>query len=466
MVINNGGETKNIFPAGEFIDETRLRRARASPRFLVAFSTLSRRLITGQFCRRPKSELLTPTCSLRSLTSFSLCSRDNFCLLPTCVAEATLAEMPIQQPANQIKLTNVSLVRYKKGKKRFELACYKNKLLEYRSGTETDLDNVLQVPTIFLNASKGETAPNAELIKAWPMTSESEGKEPAHGGKGGGKGGKKHKGKLNNDDGDDEKSWKDAIIEEILKKGEIQVNANERKELLDRMEKEIVEEVAQRLVDPQTKRVYTTGMIKKGLDVLSKQGGHTPAQDSLGHKLGKLNLGESGKKGAAGPKGSSETSGQATPMTDEDHESGAGTPTGKKSDMPTWTGVVTTKSVKQQALEAIRALIAWQPIPVMRARMRLRVTCPTNIAKQAARSKMSSAEGEDDDAGAPKGTVKDRILSFVEQVESQEVQGDEWEVVGFVEPGAFKALGEFIASEMKGRGRMEVLDMAVTHTDD
>ncbi|KIX93208.1 uncharacterized protein Z520_11062 [Fonsecaea multimorphosa CBS 102226] len=375
--------------------------------------------------------------------------------------------MPIQQPANQIKLTNVSLVRYKKGKKRFELACYKNKLLEYRSGTETDLDNVLQVPTIFLNASKGETAPNAELIKAWPMPAQNEKQEAGSKG-GGGKGGKKGKGKSTTDEGEDEKSWKDAIIEEILKRGEIQVNANERKELLDRMEREIVEEVAQRLVDPQTKRVYTTGMIKKGLDVLSKQGGHVPSQDSLGHKLGKLNLGEGVKKGAAAPKGSSETSGQATPMTDDDNESASGgNSKGKKSDMPTWTGVVTNKSVKQQALEAIRALIAWQPIPVMRARMRLRITCPTNIAKQAAKSKVSSADASED-AGADqgKGTIKDRILSFVEQVESQEVLGEEWEVVGFVEPGAFKALGEFIAAEMKGRGRLEVLDMAVTHTDD
>ena len=99
----------------------------------------------------------------------------------------------IQQPANQIKLTNVSLVRYKKGKKRFELACYKNKLLEYRSGNETDLDNVLQVPTIFLNASKGETAPNAELVKAWPLPTNQAESTPS-GGKGGGKG-KKAKGK-------------------------------------------------------------------------------------------------------------------------------------------------------------------------------------------------------------------------------------------------------------------------------
>lgn len=363
----------------------------------------------------------------------------------------------IQQPANQIKLTNVSLVRYKKGKKRFELACYKNKLLEYRSGTETDLDNVLQIPTIFLNASKGETAPNAELLKAWPQLSPSQESSQVGAKK------KKAKGKAS-DEGDDEKSWKDAIIEEILKKGEIQVNANERKELLDRMEKEIVEEVAQRLVDPQTKRVYTTGMIKKGLDVLSKQGGHAPHQDSLSHRLGNLNLADPSKRGPALPKGSSETSGQATPMTDDDVES-TGTPKGKKSDTPMWTGVVTTKSVKLQALDAMRALITWQPIPVMRARMRLRITCPTSIAKQAPKSKMPSSD-DSSEADQGKGTIKDRILSFVEQIESQDVLGEDWEVIGFVEPGAFKPLGEFCSAETKGRGRLEVLDMAVTHTDD
>lgn len=370
----------------------------------------------------------------------------------------------LNQPSNQIKLTNVSLVRYKKGKKRFELACYKNKLLEYRSGTETDLDNVLQVPTIFLNASKGETAPNAELVKAWPQISSEEDTSNSGGGKA--KGSKKTKGKPH-DEAADEKTWKDAIIEEILKKGEIQVNANERKELLERMEREIVEEVAQRLVDPQTKRVYTTGMIKKGLDVLSKQGGHAPQQDSLQHKLGKLNLGaETAKKSGAGVRGSSETSGVATPLTDDDKGSQSGK-ANKKSDIPLWTGVVTSKSVKQQALEAIRALIAWQPIPVMRARMRLRITCPTSISKQAPRSKMSTTSTEDGEESAEsKGTIKDRILSFIEQVESQDVLGEEWEVIGFIEPGAFKGLGEFCSAETKGRGKVEILDMAVVHTDD
>lgn len=376
----------------------------------------------------------------------------------------------IQQPANQIKLTNVSLVRYKKGKKRFELACYKNKLLEYRQGTETDLDNVLQIPTIFVNVSKGETAPNADLLKAWPQAAEPQQPEASSGGKKGGKGNKKSKGKLQ-DEGDADKTWKDAIIEEILKKGEIQVNEGERKELQDRMEREIVEEVRQRLVDPQTKRVYTTGMIQKGLDLLSQQGGHKPAQDSLQHKLGKLNLhpNEQHSKSGGGvgvDTPVSEISGQATPLSDSDPSEKSKS---KKSDIPLWRGIDTNKPVKVQALDAIRALIAWQPIPVMRARMRLRISCPTSISKQAPRSKIDSDDSNNNNQGESsegKGTIKDRILSFIEQVESQDVLGEEWEVVGFVEPGAFKGLTEFCSAETKGRGKVEVLDTAVVHQDE
>ncbi len=229
---------------------------------------------------------------------------------------------------------------------------------------------------------------------------------------------------------------------EILKKGEMQVGEKERHAQLERVHNEVVDIVAGKLVDPKSKRVYTTGMIEKALDQLSSQGAHK--QD------------EGAKK-----------SGTATPTNGEEQEEGA---KGKGKEMPTWTGVVTTKSAKSQALEAMKALIAWQPIPVTRARMRLRVTCPTSILKQASKSasKKDAQDNGAEDADGEKstGTVKDRILSYVEQIESQDTMGQEWEVVGFVEPGAFKGLGEFIGGETKGRGRVEVLDMAVVHEGD
>ncbi|KAI1879622.1 hypothetical protein JX265_002576 [Neoarthrinium moseri] len=304
----------------------------------------------------------------------------------------------INQPSNQIKLTNVSLVRLKKGKKRFEIACYKNKVLEWRQGIETDLDEVLQIPNVFLNVSKGQTAPKEDLAKAF-------GKDKPV----------------------------DDIILEILNKGEIQVGEKERAAQLERVHNEVVSIVASKLVDPRTKRVYTTGMIDKALDMLSSQ----------------AHQGQ-GDKSAAG-------SGAGTPATGEDAEA---KPRTKEH---TWTGVVTTKSAKSQALDAMKALISSQPIPVSRARMRLRITCTTNVLKQAVKAP-KAAEGDGDQKAAP-GTVKDKILSYIEQVETQDVLGSEWEVVGFVEPGAFKPLSDFLGNETRGQGRVEVLDMAVTHED-
>lgn len=303
----------------------------------------------------------------------------------------------INQPSNQIKLTNVSLVRLKKGKKRFELACYKNKVLEWRSGIETDLDNVLQIPNVFLNVSKGQTAPKEDLEKAFG------------------------KGKATDD-----------IILEILKKGEMQVGEKERAAQLERVHNEVISIVASKLVDPRTKRVYTSGMIEKALDMLSSQAHNT-------------------EKSATG-------SATGTPATGDDGEA---KPRAKDHN---WTGVTTTKSAKSQALEAMKALIASQPIPVARARMRLRIACSTNVLKQAIKASGAKSKDEDGEQKAP-GTVKDRILGYVEQVESQDVMGSEWEVIGFVEPGAFKALSDFIGNETKGQGRVEVLDMAVTHED-
>lgn len=52
------------------------------------------------------------------------CIQQSHTLQPhTLLHTAVNMSRQINQPSNQIKLTNVSLVRLKKGKKRFELAC-------------------------------------------------------------------------------------------------------------------------------------------------------------------------------------------------------------------------------------------------------------------------------------------------------------------------------------------------------
>ena len=48
---------------------------------------------------------------------------------------------------------------------RFELACYQNKVLDWRSGVEKDLDDVLQSDTVFSNVSKYTTILNVLVAK-------------------------------------------------------------------------------------------------------------------------------------------------------------------------------------------------------------------------------------------------------------------------------------------------------------
>ncbi|KDQ54940.1 hypothetical protein JAAARDRAFT_134882 [Jaapia argillacea MUCL 33604] len=137
--------------------------------------------------------------------------------------------MPINQPSNQIKLTNVSIVRLRKGGKRFEIACYKNKVQEYRNGVETNLDDVLQIANVFVNVSKGEVAKSTDLQKAFNTTSI------------------------------------DDIVKEILKKGELQVGEKEREHDLTSLRKEIATLVGEKCVDPTTQRPYPVGMIEKAM---------------------------------------------------------------------------------------------------------------------------------------------------------------------------------------------------------
>jgi len=195
------------------------------------------------------------------------------------------------------------------------------------------------------------------------------------------------------------------------------VGEKERNAELERTKNEVIDIVAGKLVDPKTKRVYTSGMIEKALDGL-------------------------------------------THLKEEEGEE-----KGKGKELPKWTGITTTKAAKSQALFAMKALIAHQPIPVARMQMKLRISCPTSVLKQAAKTAPKAQAAEEKAASTATGTVKDAILALMVSVESQDTVGAEWEAVGLVEPGAFKGLNELIEGQTKGRGNVEVLEMAVGADD-
>mgnify|MGYP003386127808 CR=1 FL=1 len=97
----------------------------------------------------------------------------------------------------QVRLTNVCYVRYRKCGHRFEIACYRNKVLNWRAKIETDITQVLQIDSIFSNVSKGNLANTKDLSDTFGTTDTF------------------------------------AICKEILNKGEFQITEAEREALYD-----------------------------------------------------------------------------------------------------------------------------------------------------------------------------------------------------------------------------------------
>lgn len=137
--------------------------------------------------------------------------------------------MPINQPSGQIKLTNVSLVRLKRERKRFEIACYQNKVQDYRKGIEKDLEEVLQVHQVFTNVSKGDTASKEDLQKCFGTTDQ------------------------------------DSIIKEILARGEIQLSEKERQLETNKINNEMLTIISAKCINPKSKKRYPPSMIHKAL---------------------------------------------------------------------------------------------------------------------------------------------------------------------------------------------------------
>lgn len=141
----------------------------------------------------------------------------------------------IVQPVGQKRLTNVAVVRLKKHGCRFEIACYKNKVLSWRSGVEKDLDEVLQSHTVYSNVSKGVLAKSRDLKKAFG----------------------------NDEHDDEEKIDYEKICLEILEKGELQVAGKERESQLSSQFRDIATIVMQKTINPETHRPYTISMIER-----------------------------------------------------------------------------------------------------------------------------------------------------------------------------------------------------------
>jgi len=134
-----------------------------------------------------------------------------------------------QLPVSKIKLTNVAVVKLNKDGKHFEIACYRNKVLNYRQGIETDLSEVLQTERVFVNAQKGEFANQKVLQQVFGTTDEL------------------------------------AICQIILTTGHVQVSDLERSQQSQAMHRMIATFISEHCISPQDGRSYTVTQISHAM---------------------------------------------------------------------------------------------------------------------------------------------------------------------------------------------------------
>lgn len=211
--------------------------------------------------------------------------------------------------------------------------------------SEKDLDEVLQIHQVFFNVSKGQVAPQEDLKAAFGAAADL-----------------------------------DSIIQEILKKGELQVGGKERAAQASQLKTETLSLVASKCVNPATKRPYPVTIIEK-------------AVAETGYNF------------------------------------------------------VGNKPAKSQALEVIRLLVAQQVVPLVRARMKVRVAVASD--------KLASIK-----------TYSTAIKAGLVEVEDEEWGATSWEVVGYIDPGAFRKMDEVVRTESKGKASMEVLETAAIQQGD
>ncbi|XP_055389085.1 uncharacterized protein LOC129618343 [Condylostylus longicornis] len=135
----------------------------------------------------------------------------------------------LKQPINQVRLTNIAVMRLKKDGKRFEVACFKNKILNWRIGTETDLSEVLQTEEIFSNVSKGQFAKIQDLQKAFGTKDRT------------------------------------AIARIIMRDGQLQVSEKERQVKKDDVFKDVCSLVSERVFNRETGLPLPLSMIENTL---------------------------------------------------------------------------------------------------------------------------------------------------------------------------------------------------------
>lgn len=129
-----------------------------------------------------------------------------------------------------VSLDEAVTARLKRGSKHFEILVEPEGALAYKRGEDINLENILAVETIFEDANRGDRAAETDIINSFDTTDPYE------------------------------------IADIILKHGELQLTAEQRRRMLEEKKKKVIYTISRNAINPQTRAPHPPARIEKAME--------------------------------------------------------------------------------------------------------------------------------------------------------------------------------------------------------
>ncbi len=129
-----------------------------------------------------------------------------------------------------VSLDEAVTARLKRGSKHFEVLVEPEGALAFKRGEEVNLEDVLAVETIFEDANRGDRAAESDITNAFETSNPFE------------------------------------IASQILKNGELQLTAEQRKHILEEKKKKVIYTISRNAINPQTRAPHPPARIERAME--------------------------------------------------------------------------------------------------------------------------------------------------------------------------------------------------------
>jgi ribosome maturation protein SDO1 len=127
-------------------------------------------------------------------------------------------------------MTDVTVIRHSVGGEKFEILVKPDPALEYKLGKRKDISTVLVSDEVYTDSSKGTRASTEKLLKAFNTQDTN------------------------------------AIMEQILRKGDLNLTTDQRRKMIGEKRKQIIEFIAKTYVDPRSHLPHPPLRIEQALE--------------------------------------------------------------------------------------------------------------------------------------------------------------------------------------------------------